>query len=153
MSGLLLICFLASALFAVFFTLRSRHTIAARLALVGATLLFGLVAYLVATSSTFSPFSRSSSIAFGVGSQATGLFIVVALTGAVAGVFGSYFFKLGNAGFSVRGLLRPLSASPLVIIPTIKLIESAGDPTALAYILLFALSYQNGFFWERLLKE
>jgi hypothetical protein len=153
MSALLLIGFLGSALFAVFFTLKSGHTITARLAIVAATLLFGLIAYLVATSSTLSPFSRSSSIAFGANSQATSLFIVVALAGAVAGVFGSYFFKLRDAGVSLRGLLRPLSASPLVIIPTIKLIESAGDPSALAYILLFALSYQNGFFWERLLKE
>jgi hypothetical protein len=118
--------------------------------MVGVVLAFGAMAYLLATDSPISPFSRSSVIS--LGREPTTISIVVALLGAIAGVFGSYFFNLAPAKVHIRSLLRPLTASPLVIIPTIKLVESAGDPNPLAYTLLFALSYQNGFFWERLLK-
>jgi hypothetical protein len=147
----LLIVFLASTLFAIVFVLTSRHSIAIKLAIVATSLAFAAVSYLLATSSAISPFSHSSKLSYGL-EQGAGS-IGVALFGAIAGVFGSYVFNLGTASFNLRGLLRPLSACPLVIVPTVKPIESASDQSALAYILLFALSYQNGFFWERLLKR
>jgi hypothetical protein len=153
MSTLLLALFLVSVLLIVFFAWKSRHTVVFRLAVIGATLAFAAMTYLLATNSALSPFSRPSGIGFGVEDRATIVSVIVALVVAIGGVFGSYFFNIGKGKISLRGLLRPISASPLVIVPTIKLIESAGDPNLLAYILLFALAYQNGFFWERLLKE
>jgi hypothetical protein len=151
MSAGLLIAFGMSVLFAIGFAVTSTHAIALKAAIVVAALAFGIIAYLLATSSPISPFSRPAGLAFGTDHSIAS--IVVALVGAIAGVFGSYLFNLGTAELSLRSFLRPLSATPLVIVPTIKLIESAGDHSALAYILLFGLSYQNGFFWERLLKS
>jgi hypothetical protein len=152
MSGLLLAIFLISTIAVIGFALSSRRSTAAKATIVAGTLAFSLFAYLLATTSTISPFSRSSGVSFGADDHLN-MSIVIALVGAIGGVFGSYLFNLGGGSFNVRGLLRPLSACPLVIIPTIKLVESASDRSALAYILLFALSYQNGFFWERLLKR
>jgi hypothetical protein len=153
MSTLLLALFIISVPLIVFFAWKSARTMVSKVAIVGATFAFAALTYFLATSSALSPFSRSSSIPFGVEDRVTIVSVIVALVGSVGGVFGSYFFTLGKANISLRGLLRPISASPLVIVPTIKLVESSGDPSLLAYILLFALSYQNGFFWERLLKE
>jgi uncharacterized membrane protein len=147
---MLLVAFVASAFFAIGFAWKSESPAAIRIGIVGGVFAFGVLTYLLATRSPISPFSRFSAVSFG--SDGHAISIAVAFVGAIAGVFGSYFFNLGTANINLRGLLRPLAASPLILVPTIKLIESAGDTSALAYILLFALSYQNGFFWERLLK-
>jgi hypothetical protein len=152
MSLLLLCLFGLSIVLAIVFALTSPTPIWTRTMIAGTALAFGLVTYLSASSSPISPFSRSSNLSFGA-SEGLTAFIVVALIGAVTGVFGSYLYNLGDKAMRWRSIIRPLSATPLVIVPTVKLIESAGDPSPLAYILLFALCYQNGFFWERLLKE
>lgn len=147
----LFLAFLGSALFAVIFVWKSKRAITTKVMILASVVLIALAAYVFANSSAISPFSRSSGMSFGAQSDSI-VSIGIALVGAIGGVFGSYLFNLGGANLNLRSLLRPLCACPLVIIPTIKLIETGSDQSILAYILLFALSYQNGFFWERLLK-
>jgi hypothetical protein len=153
MSAVLLIAFAMSIFCVIFFVIRSTHSVLVKAATIAIVFTFAALAYFLATSSPISPFSRPPGTSFGTADNATIASIGISLVGAVGGVFGSYIFNLGTSNISLRALLRPLSACPLVIIPTIKLIESTNDETVLAYLLLFALSYQNGFFWERLLKS
>jgi hypothetical protein len=142
--------FLISAVAAITLVIRSDVRIGWRVAIVFAVILFSLFAYLLATHTSISPFSSIGVVYFGNSSQAPS--ILVAIIGAVTGVAGSYFFNLGERTIRVRDMARPLATAPLVLIPTIKLVEASGEQSPLALMLLFALSYQNGFFWERLLK-
>jgi hypothetical protein len=147
---LLAIIFLASVIAAVVLLVRSPVPVVARLGL-GITLLaFLVLAYFFAAKSKISPFGTSSTIDFGFWDQS--LQIGIATIGAIAGVIGSYFFRIGQEPITWRSFVRPLSTCPIVLIPTLKLVESSGEQTLMTVAVLFALSYQNGFFWERLLK-
>lgn len=53
----------------------------------------------------------------------------------------------------LRSFIRPLVATPFILVPTIKLVESTDDSDLLALALLFGLSYQNGFFWQRVIDD
>jgi hypothetical protein len=147
---ILALLFLASALLAIIFVYRSPLQMWSRVLVILAIVLFSVLAYLLASRTGISPFSSSGAISFGYSNQ--WISILIAIAGAVTGVAGSYFFNLGDQAIHWRSLARPLATAPLVLIPTIKLVETSGEQTPLALILLFALSYQNGFFWERLLK-
>jgi hypothetical protein len=153
MSAILLIAFAISIFCAIFFVVRSPRSVVVKTTTIVSVVALAALAYFLATTSPISPFSRSLGASFGAADNHTIASVCISLVGAIGGVFGSYIFNLGTSNISLRALLRPLSACPLVIIPTIKLIESTSDDTVLSYLLLFALSYQNGFFWERLLKN
>jgi hypothetical protein len=60
----LLIVFMLSALLAIMFVLRSKHSIVIKSTIVVATLLFAVLAYLLGSTSPISPFSRPSWISF-----------------------------------------------------------------------------------------
>jgi hypothetical protein len=144
------VIFVVSAVFAVILVFRSPMSILGRAVTIAGIVLFSLLAYLLALRTGISPFSSKVGISFGDSDQLPS--ILTAIAGAIVGVAGSYFFNLGDQPINWRSLARPLATAPLVLIPTIKLVEASGEKTLLALILLFALSYQNGFFWERLLK-
>jgi hypothetical protein len=120
----LLIFFIGSALCAIGVVLNSRQSISTKVAILVAIVVFAIVTYAFAKSSSISPFARSHGVSFGAQNQSL-ISIGIALVGAIAGVFGSYIFQLGKADFNLRSLWRPLSACPLVIVPTVKLLESA----------------------------
>jgi hypothetical protein len=134
----------------VFLLLRSDLAAYTRAALVLAVVCFTILAYLLATRSNLSPFGVGGRISFGGNDQLVP--ICLAVVGAVAGILGSYFFNLGRKAVRWRGLVPPLVTFPIILIPTIKLVEASGEQSLLTLMLLFALSYQNGFFWERVLK-
>lgn len=142
--------FIASACIAIYFIYQAQIPLWWRAILIVAVVLFAVLAYVLATKTDISPFSTSGRISFGAANQWPS--IIIAVIGAVAGVIGSYFFHLGSKSINWRSFIPPLATAPLVLIPTIKLVEASGEQTALGLLLLFALSYQNGFFWERLLK-
>jgi hypothetical protein len=144
------IVFLASAVAAVVIAFRTRLPRAGQIALAAFAIVLVLVFYVTAAQSPLSPFGRGG-IAFGVADEASVL--VIGIVGALAGVVGSVFFRLDEKRFNPRDLIKPLATSPLVLIPTVKLFETTGEANLTAFVLLFALSYQNGFFWERMLKQ
>jgi hypothetical protein len=142
--------FLVSVVVAILAIYKSPLATWSRVILFFLILLFAALAYILATKTSISPFSLANATRFGSESQVAA--ILIAIVGAVSGVVGSYFFRLGDQNISWRGFAAPLATAPLVLIPTIKLVEASGEQTPLALLLLFALSYQNGFFWERLLR-
>jgi hypothetical protein len=142
--------FSASLAAAVFFIWQIRIGLIWRICLGAAVASFGIVAYLFATSSTISPFGGNARTSFGYWDNTAS--IIVAVMGALLGVVGSVLFRSDSKPFNLNNCLRALATCPLILIPTLKLVETSGEQTLLSSILLFALSYQNGFFWERLLK-
>jgi hypothetical protein len=143
--------FSASAVLAVIFVYRSGMPIFWSLVTTLVIIAFALLAYFMATKSAVSPFGLNRAIGFGFWDQSVP--IAVAIVGAVTGVLGSVLFNLSSASFNWLSLVRPLATCPIILIPTLKLVETAGEQTLLTMIVLFALSYQNGFFWEKLLKS
>jgi hypothetical protein len=146
------ILFLGAAVAATVLILMSNLSVTYRVILAFCCISFVAMAYVLAVGSKVSPFGSSNPISFGgVESDATP--VIVGIGGAIAGVIGSYFFTTNLSAFRWSALVRPLCTVPLVLIPTVKLIGAANDGTILSLLLLFGLSYQNGFFWERLLRQ
>jgi hypothetical protein len=144
------VIFLASVIAAVAISFFAPLPRSGRVVIAASAVVLLLVFYLTASESPISPFGRGG-IAFGIENEIAVL--VVGIVGALAGVVGSVFFRLDEKGFNLRDFIKPLATSPLVLIPTVKLFETTGEANLTAYVLLFALSYQNGFFWERMLKQ
>ncbi|WP_156886627.1 hypothetical protein [Rhizobium gallicum] len=123
----------------------------AKFAFTLAILSIGMMCYYFAGVSGLSPFSFSTRETLGPSESVVSA--VLGMVGAIAGVIGSYFFRTESNSYRVRDLLRPLSFCPITLIPVIKTVEASDDSTFLGLALLFCISYQTGFFWERMLKE
>jgi hypothetical protein len=148
---LYVLAFLVSGIAAIFFILRSTLGPYQKFAVGVGVLVLLVAAYYFGGKVGVSPFSIPTSVGLGPGSPQLGA-IAIGVAGAVLGTLGSVLFSKPAAMPTAADFLKPLSACPLTLIPVIKLIESAGEQNALSMLLLFCLSYQTGFFWERLLK-
>jgi hypothetical protein len=51
-----------------------------------------------------------------------------------------------------REMIAAIIFSLSAVVAVVVLAEASGEQSLLTFMLLFALSYQNGFFWERVLK-
>ena len=148
---LYLFAFLVSGVAAIFFIVRSSTGLYQKFAVGLGVLVLLATAYYFGGRAGVSPFSQPTSIGLGPeGSQVAT--IVVGLIGAILGTLGSVFFSKPASMPTLVDLLKPLSACPLTLTPVIRLIESAGEQNGLSMLVLFCLSYQTGFFWEKSLK-
>ncbi|MGR9249955.1 hypothetical protein [Rhizobium leguminosarum] len=146
MAYLLLVVFVASAALLVFVLPRNKFYWPL---FVVVFILVVLAIYLsTSPSSPFGSTARST-----LGPDDVTYSVLVGVVGALLGVVGSCLSKLGGRRLSLHYFYKPLAASPLTLIPVIKLIEASDGRDLLTLLLLFALSYQTGFFWERLLNE
>jgi hypothetical protein len=150
-SGLYALVFVVALLAALFVCLSSSLSGILKIVFVFFLVAFAGASYFLAGRSGLSPFSFRTGQTLG-SSKDNILFAVTGIVGAVAGVVGSYFFRVDPNKINYRDLLRPLAFCPVTLIPVIKMVEAADDTTFLGYVLLFCLAYQTGFFWERLLK-
>ncbi len=148
---LLAIIFSVSAILGIVFLVQSQLSVIWRAVYSVILIVFTMLAYLFATRSGISPYGSSTGVGFGFWDQS--MSVAVGVTGAILGVVGSQLIAIGKEPFAWHTLLKPLLIAPVVIIPTIKLIETAGEQSLISMLLLFAVSYQNGFFWERIMKE
>ena len=142
--------FLTSAVLTFILVIRSAISMISKILLIGVISAFVALTYILAKKSVISPFSVSNDIPFG--SAGENMAILVGVAGAVIGVVGSYFFQLGEKNIRWRTLVPPLACCPLTLIPTIELIKAADAKSLISLMLLFALSYQTGFFWERIIN-
>ena len=143
--------FVVSCFAAIYFAAFYLESKVEKLAVLSACLALIVGSYVFASSSGASPFAARTAI--GLGTTPTPYSVLLGVCGAVLGVIGSIFFKRGKRDLRLKEFVRPLSVCPMTLIPVIKLIESSSEQDLLAFLLLFCLSYQTGFFWDRLLKE
>jgi hypothetical protein len=71
--------------------------------------------------------------------------------GVVSGIAATYLFNL-TGSFSWRDFARPLVASPIVLLPLIGSVQGA-DLQPIQLISFTILAFQNGFFWQQVLKD
>lgn len=109
---------------------------------VGALVAIGILALLVTTATT-------GRVAFGEGYSPAGtvgwMFLATLL-----GICARYIFYL-QGNFSWIGMLKPISISPIVLLPLIGSVQSAGDLKAMQVVCFAFLAFQNGFFWQAVL--
>jgi hypothetical protein len=85
------------------------------------------------------------------GGQPPILAIGLMFLGVVLGIAATYVFNLAGS-FSWRDFLRPLVASPIVLLPLIGSVQGAQlEPMQL--VSFTVLAFQNGFFWQQVLKD
>lgn len=120
-----------------------------RASLIAALIVTSVVMYLFASQSGISPFSRDA-IGFGFWDNTVELSIGVLAT--LSGVFASIAMTSSEEGLTQR-IWRPLIVSPLILLPTLELVEDSGDRTLVSLMLLFSVAFQNGFFWQKVLEN
>lgn len=69
----------------------------------------------------------------------------------VLGIMARYIFHLQRRRFSWLDLLKPIAISPIVLLPLIGSIESAGELKNAQIVSFAFLAFQNGFFWQAVL--
>lgn len=88
--------------------------------------------------------------AFGGGYSAE-LAIVLMFVGVILGMAARYLFRLRQS-FSWLDFVRPLVISPIVLLPLIGTLQDGGIE-AVQLACLVILAFQNGFFWQQVLKD
>jgi uncharacterized membrane protein YesL len=79
------------------------------------------------------------------------LAIALMFIGVLSGIAATYIFNLSGV-FSWRDFARPLVASPIVLLPLIGSVQGAElEPIQLVSFTI--LAFQNGFFWQQVLKD
>jgi hypothetical protein len=108
-----------------------------------------IIGYFVLSATTEFPFP-SGRQAFGAAFSP--LLAVLLMFGSVAlGIAATYIFHLSGR-FSWRDFARPMVVSPLILLPLIGSLQGAAlEPVQL--ICFVILSFQNGFFWQQVLRD
>lgn len=68
------------------------------------------------------------------------------------GIVARYIFDSEGAGFDWFALLRPVVISPILLLPLIGTLDN-GELQPLQIVSLAILSFQNGFFWQKVLAN
>ncbi|MCK1320581.1 MULTISPECIES: hypothetical protein [unclassified Bradyrhizobium] len=149
-----LLLFVISAALTIFLTFRSELPFVGKLGVNIAIATFAFYCLLFAKGVFFNPFNTGDpTIPFGDKlSDFSPLHLLAAIFGALLGIVGSVYFKLGTLRAPLAAFVRPACCAPMTLIPVIKLAESANDTSLLGVATLFLLAYQTGFFWETLLR-
>ena len=82
------------------------------------------------------------------------LLIALVYLGVLIGMVSQYFYGITESQtFSLRSFLRPLFVSPLVLLPLVDILQKVQTTTAIEYVSMTILGFQNGFFWQTVLKD
>jgi hypothetical protein len=113
------------------------------------SLIYGVVLVAVAIGAFLAVSPASSKQAFGGASPLTALALM--FVGVLLGIAATYVFNL-TGPFSWRDLARPLVVSPLILLPLIGSLQGANlEPVQL--VCFTVLAFQNGFFWQQVLRD
>jgi hypothetical protein len=117
----------------------------------GAIGLLALAAFVLALYVTTGfPFPSRGRIAFG-GEISVWWAVLAMLVGIVLGMVAQYVWSKPQK-FTWLDFLRPIVVSPLVLLPLIGSL-SGGPLEAMQLISLALLAFQNGYFWQQVLKD
>jgi hypothetical protein len=103
----------------------------------------GLLATLIIlTSPTRAAFGELSSL------HVLGIMCMATICGIVA----RYVFYLEGGTFSWLDMLKPLSITPMVVMPLIGSLQWGGTLNTMQTVSFAFLAFQNGFFWQKVLE-
>jgi len=109
----------------------------------GAVIAVVILALLINNAST-------GRVAFGDGTS-PGKAVAWMFLATLLGIAARYLFYLQKGQFSWLGLLKPVSISPIVLLPLVGSVQGAGDLKDMQVVSFAFLAFQNGFFWNAVL--
>ena len=89
-------------------------------------------------------------VAFGAGTSPVGT-VGIMFVATVLGIAARYVFYLQKGQFSWLDFLKPLTISPIALLPLIGSVQSTGELNGMQVISFGVLAFQNGFFWQAVL--
>jgi hypothetical protein len=115
-----------------------------------AAIVLGLLVIIIVLRYTIGfPFS-SESQSFG-GGISPEICVLIMFLAVIGGIMATYVFNL-NTMFSWQEFVRPIVVSPLILLPLIGSVQGASlEPLQL--ICFTILAFQNGFFWQQVLRD
>jgi hypothetical protein len=76
----------------------------------------------------------------------------IMLISTVCGIVARYTFYLENGKFAWLDVLKPLSITPMVLMPLIGSLQWDGTLNTMQTVSFAFLAFQNGFFWQKVLE-
>jgi len=110
----------------------------------GALLITIILALLVTNSTT-------GIVSFGAGTSPVTT-VGWMLVATILGITARYVFYL-RGKFSWLGMLKPVTISPIVLLPLIGSVQGLGDLKDMQVMSFAFLAFQNGFFWQSVLDS
>jgi len=89
-------------------------------------------------------------VAFGQGTSPVGT-VGIMFVAAVCGIAARYIFYLQEGQFSWLDFLKPLTISPIALLPLIGSVQTTGELNGMQIVSFSVLAFQNGFFWQAVL--
>jgi hypothetical protein len=89
-------------------------------------------------------------VAFGQGTSPVGT-VGIMFVATVSGIAARYIFYLQAGHFSWLDFLKPLSISPIALLPLIGSVQTSGELSGMQVVSFGVLAFQNGFFWQAVL--
>jgi hypothetical protein len=89
-------------------------------------------------------------VAFGEGKSPAGS-VGIMFAATICGIAARYIFYLQAGQFSWLDFLKPLTISPIVLLPLIGSVQTTGELSGMQIMSFGVLAFQNGFFWQAVL--
>jgi hypothetical protein len=77
----------------------------------------------------------------------------IMLVSTACGIVARYIFDLEGRKFSWLDALKPLSLTPMVLMPLIGSLQWNGNLNTMQTVSFGFLAFQNGFFWQKMLER
>jgi hypothetical protein len=94
--------------------------------------------------------STTGRVAFGQGGSPLGS-VGMMFAATICGIAARYIFYLQAGQFSWLDFLKPLTISPIVLLPLIGSVQTTGELNSMQIVSFVVLAFQNGFFWQAVL--
>lgn len=95
--------------------------------------------------------SVTGRVAFGHGTSPLGT-VGWMLAATLLGIASRYVFYLQKGHFSWLDLVKPMAISPIVLLPLLGSVQTAGELKDLQVVSFAFIAFQNGFFWQTVLE-
>jgi hypothetical protein len=91
-------------------------------------------------------------VAFGEGVSPLRI-IAIMFFMTMCGIVARYIFYLQQGQFSWLGFIKPLTITPIILLPLISSIQKTGNLNDMQAVSFAFLAFQNGFFWQAVLEK
>jgi hypothetical protein len=89
-------------------------------------------------------------VSFGKGVSPVGT-VGIMFAATLFGIAARYVFYLQKGQFTWLDFLKPLVITPIVLLPLIGSVQTAGELSGMQIVSFAVLAFQNGFFWQAVL--
>lgn len=91
-------------------------------------------------------------VAFGEGLSPMRV-VAIMFVATMGGIVTRYFFEPRQGQFPWGDCLKTLAITPILLLPLLGSIQSAGTLNPMQLVVFACLAFQNGFFWHAVLEK